>query len=377
MNKILEIRNLSKSYGRRGYQTWVLRDISLDIFQGDFIGIMGPSGAGKTTLLNMLSTLDKPSRGEILLEGENIVEMKNKELSLVRRDKIGFIFQDYNLLDNMTLQDNIALPLSLNGVKTGEILVALVTTTQTEWAAGQNGCAAAETEGQVLEGWKELIQALPLEGKLAGILHVKNDSLADVVQSDETEILYGQDYFYEELLGLRFKISPFSFFQTNSLGAEVLYSKVRDYIGDTAGQVVFDLYSGTGTIAQILAPVAEKVVGVEIVEEAVKAARENAARNGLSNCEFIAGDVLKVVGDLKDKPDLIVLDPPRDGVHPKALNQIIDFGVKRMVYVSCKPTSLQRDLVTLQERGYRMVRACCVDMFPGTGNCEVVALLTR
>ena len=206
---------------------------------------------------------------------------------------------------------------------------------------------------------------------------MKNDSLADVVQSDETEILYGQDYFYEELLGLRFKISPFSFFQTNSLGAEVLYSKVRDYIGDTAGQVVFDLYSGTGTIAQILAPVAEKVVGVEIVEEAVEAARENAARNGLSNCEFIAGDVLKVVGDLKDKPDLIVLDPPRDGVHPKALNQIIDFGVKRMVYVSCKPTSLQRDLVTLQERGYRMVRACCVDMFPGTGNCEVVALLTR
>ena len=122
MNKILEIRNLSKSYGRRGYKTWVLRDISLDIFQGDFIGIMGPSGAGKTTLLNMLSTLDKPSRGEILLDGENIVEMKNRELSQVRRDKIGFIFQEYNLLDNMTLQDNIALPLSLNGVKTGEIL---------------------------------------------------------------------------------------------------------------------------------------------------------------------------------------------------------------------------------------------------------------
>ena len=262
-------------------------------------------------------------------------------------------------------------------VKTGEILVALVTTTQTEWAAGQNGCAAAEAEGQVLEGWKELIQALPLEGKLAGILHVKNDSLADVVQSDETEILYGQDYFYEELLGLRFKISPFSFFQTNSLGAEVLYSKVRDYIGDTAGQVVFDLYSGTGTIAQILAPVAEKVVGVEIVEEAVEAARENAKLNGLDNCQFLAGDVLKVVDELKEKPDLIVLDPPRDGIHPKALGKIIDFGVERMVYVSCKPTSLVRDLIVLQERGYRVEKVCCVDMFPETGNCETVVLLTR
>ena len=261
-------------------------------------------------------------------------------------------------------------------VKTGEILVALVTTTQTDWVSG-GGVDDTAGERQVLDSWKELIRSLPLEGELAGILHVNNDSLADVVQSDEAEILYGKDFFYEELLGLRFKISPFSFFQTNSLGAEVLYSTVREYIGDTAGQVVFDLYSGTGTIAQILAPVAEKVVGVEIVGEAVEAARENAARNGLSNCEFIAGDVLKVVGGLEDKPDLIVLDPPRDGVHPKALNQIIDFGVKRMVYVSCKPTSLQRDLVTLQERGYKMKRACCVDMFPGTGNCEVVALLTR
>ena len=277
-------------------------------------------------------------------------------------------------------------------VKTGEILAALVTTTQTDTLgeaavrmdAGAPGRGAAvepedraALECRILDGWREKIQSLPLEGKLAGILHVRNDSLADVVQSDETRVLFGQDFFYEELLGLRFKISPFSFFQTNSLGAEVLYGTVREYIGDTAGQVIFDLYSGTGTIAQILAPVAEKVVGVEIVEEAVEAARENAARNGLSNCEFIAGDVLKVVGGLEDKPDLIVLDPPRDGVHPKALSQIIDFGVNRMVYVSCKPTSLQRDLITLQERGYRVERVCCVDMFPGTGNVETVVLLSH
>ncbi|MDO5417305.1 MAG: class I SAM-dependent RNA methyltransferase, partial [Lachnospiraceae bacterium] len=305
-------------------------------------------------------------------------------------------------------------------VKTGEILVDLVTTTQLDWmngsgekrgdgtvcgsgaecvneeksgsgaecggeekcSGGAEGSEAAvcggrnqellDREQQLLSGWKEAILALPLDGKLAGILHTQNDSLADVVQNDHTDVLYGQDYFYEELLGLRFKITPFSFFQTNSLGAEVLYETARSYIGETKDKVVFDLYSGTGTIAQILAPVAGKVVGVEIVKEAVEAAKENAARNGLTNCEFWAGDVLKVIDELEDKPDLIVLDPPRDGIHPKALPKIIQFGVNRIVYVSCKPTSLVRDLVTLQESGYRVVKGCAVDMFPGTTGIETV-----
>lgn len=254
-------------------------------------------------------------------------------------------------------------------VKTGEILVALVTSTQTELLPGE--------EAVILENWKKRLLELELTGTFAGILHIKNDSLADVVQSDETEILYGQDFFYEELLGLRFKISPFSFFQTNSLGAEVLYETARGYVGDTKDKVVFDLYSGTGTIAQIIAPVAEKVVGVEIVEEAVEAARDNARLNGLDNCEFIAGDVLKVIEDLTDKPDLIILDPPRDGVHAKALDRIINFGVERIVYISCKPTSLVRDLVVLQERGYRVEKVCAVDMFPSTANCEVCCLMSK
>ncbi len=256
-------------------------------------------------------------------------------------------------------------------VKTGEILLDLITTTQTDTFPGN----LAGGEVALLDGWKERICALPLEGTLAGILHTKNDTLADAVKDEGTSVLYGRDYFYEELLGLKFRISPFSFFQTNSLGAEVLYEKTREYVGEPKGKVVFDLYSGTGTIAQILAPVAEKVVGVEIVEEAVEAAKQNAALNGLANCEFIAGDVLKVVDGLTDKPDLIVLDPPRDGIHPKAIEKIINFGVDRMVYVSCKPTSLARDLVILQERGYRVEKGCCVDMFPGTANVEVVIMM--
>ena len=259
------------------------------------------------------------------------------------------------------------------GARTGEILVDLVTTTQL--VEGQE--AGGVSEREIETAWAERLRALELDGRIVGILHTYNDSLADVVQNDRTEILWGRDYFYEELLGLRFKISPFSFFQTNSLGAEVLYSTAREYIGETKDRVIFDLYSGTGTIAQILAPVAAKVVGVEIVEEAVEAARVNAQLNGLSNCSFIAGDVLKVVDELQEKPDLIVLDPPRDGIHPKALQKIIDFGVERIVYISCKPTSLARDLELLQGRGYRVEKAVGVDMFPWTGNVETVVLLGR
>ncbi|MDY4839372.1 MAG: methyltransferase domain-containing protein, partial [Lachnospiraceae bacterium] len=124
-------------------------------------------------------------------------------------------------------------------------------------------------------------------------------------------------------------------------------------------------------------PVAKKVIGVEIVEEAVEAAKENAARNGLTNCEFLAGDVLKVLDGIEEKPDFIVLDPPRDGIHPKALEKIIRYNVQRMVYISCKPTSLARDLEVLQARGYEVQRIACVDMFPGTVHVETVVLMSR
>ena len=245
---------------------------------------------------------------------------------------------------------------------TGEILVNLVTTTQEE---------------HDLTPLKEELLNLNLEGKIVGILHILNDSLSDVVKSDETRILYGKDYFYEKILGLEFKITPFSFFQPNSRGAEVLYTVVRDYIGSTEDMTVFDLYSGTGTIAQILAPVAKQVIGVEIIEEAVEAAKENAKRNGLDNCTFIAGDVLKVLDEIQEKPDVIVLDPPRDGIHPKALPKIIDYGVENIVYISCKVTSLARDLEMLQARGYEVKRCVAVDQFCETVHVETVALLER
>ena len=291
----------------------------------------------------------------------------------------------------------------------GDMLVALVTSTQQE-------IDYSELVSRLL--------ALPLEGQITGILQICNDSLGDVVQSDETKILYGKDWFEEKVLGLTFKISPFSFFQTNTSGAEVLYQRAHEYVlgeinignagetsngnmaentpgeenapsgdalnGNASGgnaiethtidlhdKVVFDLYSGTGTIAQLIAPVARKVIGVEIVEEAVEAAKENAALNGLDNCEFIAGDVLKVIDDIEEKPDYIILDPPRDGIHPKALQKIIDYGVKNIVYISCKPTSFARDLAVFQERGYELKRVSNVDLFPETVHVETVVLLSH
>ena len=281
---------------------------------------------------------------------------------------------------------------------TGEILVALVTTSQDPWgkadtqdANGQNEQASANVstgessvgEQELIDSWKEALLDLErsgqLNGRFAGILHIVNDSMADVVKSDRTDILYGQDFFYEELLGLKFKISTFSFFQTNSYSAAVLYETAREYVGDLGGadKTVFDLYSGTGTIAQLMAPAAGKVIGVEIVEEAVEAAKKNAAANGLTNCEFIAGDVLKVLDEVEEKPDMIILDPPRDGIHPKALPKIIAYGVEHIVYISCKPTSLTRDLEVFLENGYVVEKAVAVDQFPWTANCEVVCSISK
>ncbi|MDP4091121.1 MAG: 23S rRNA (uracil(1939)-C(5))-methyltransferase RlmD, partial [Bacillota bacterium] len=204
-----------------------------------------------------------------------------------------------------------------------------------------------------------------------------NDSLSEVVAADRVEILYGEDYISEVLLGLKFRISPFSFFQTNSLGAERLYSIVRDFMGDSDDKVVFDLYCGTGTIGQIAASKASRVIGIELIEEAVESARENAALNGLKNCEFIAGDIAKVIQNIKETPEIIILDPPRSGVHPTALEYVIRFGAPTIIYVSCNPKTLVMDLKVLGERGYEIKKVKAMDMFPQTPHLETVVLLQK
>lgn len=249
------------------------------------------------------------------------------------------------------------------GAATGEILINLVTSSEVPFS---------------VEEFKDMLLGLELDGSVCGILHSVNDGLADVVKSDEMRLLYGRDFFMEKLFDLEFKVSVYSFFQTNSAGAEKLYSIVKEFAGDVADKTVFDLYCGTGTIGQIMAEAgSKKVLGIELIEEAVVAANENAKCNHLENCTFLAGDVLKMVDELEERPDLIIVDPPRDGIHPKAIGKIIAFGAPEIVYVSCKPTSLARDLEIFQQEGYQVERVKLMDMFPRTVHVETICLLSK
>ena len=334
-----------------------------------------------------------------------------RHLLIRRGEKTGEIL--VSLIHNSYEVQALSKKDGLQNMQTNEAELQIGGNTATQNAMSSNTTViptlANLSEDSLLRGWCESLLSLEKEGKLeghfAGILHTKNESLADAVVNQGTEILYGKDYFYEELLGLNFKITPFSFFQTNSLGAEKLYEKIREYadLSNTAVEkpLIFDLYSGTGTITQLMSEVAKEAYGVEIIEEAVESAKENAKENGIENCRFIAGDVLKVLeqnkaamnqsgdiaegnsadkeenGNILPRPDFIVVDPPRDGMHKKALDLIIRYGVNRLIYVACKPKSLARDLEPLQAAGYRVKRLCAVDMFPRTNNVEAVCLLEK
>ena len=305
---------------------------------------------------------------------------KNSMYDIVPVCNCVIVSEDYNRIVSYTMEFARAHGLSYHKKMQHVGLLRHLVLRQSKTNGGLLVNLVTSTDGLEnldLNAYVDGLLALPLDGTIVGILHTANDSLADAVVPEKVTLLYGRDYIEEEVLGLHFQISPFSFFQTNTKSAERLYSKAREYAGDTKDKLIFDLYSGTGTIAQMLSPVASKVIGVEIVEEAVEAARENAKSNGLDNCEFIAGDVLKVIDTIEEKPDLIILDPPRDGINPKALLKIINYGVDEIVYISCKPTSLARDLVTLQEHGYYVKKACAVDQFVNTGHVETVVLLSH
>lgn len=306
------------------------------------------------------------------------MHMKNKSFGIINVDQCKIVDEDFRKVITLTIEyfrkqdlpyyrvmkrEGYLRHLVIRKAKnTGELMVNLVTTTQIDFD---------------LTEYVEILKGAEFEGKLVSVLHTENNSFSDAVVPEKVNVLYGIDHIQEELLGLKFKISPFSFFQTNTKGAEGLYSIVREYMGNSDNKVVFDLYCGTGTIGQIVAPKAKKVVGIELIEEAVEAAKENAKLNGLDNCEFLAGDVAEIIKTVKDKPEIIILDPPRSGVHPKALDYVIKFNAKEIIYVSCNPKTLVNDLKVLVDAGYEIVKTRVKDMFPNTPHAETVVKLVK
>lgn len=306
------------------------------------------------------------------------MHVKGKFMSIVTVDSCRLVHEDFNIILKAVLDWTVQKGYTAyhkkshkglmrhlvlrRGIATGEILVNIVT---------------SDEEGFDEKGFLELINGLKLENKIAGVLRTINSAKADAVKCDELRILYGSPYYTEEIMGLKFKVSAFSFFQTNVKAAERLYKEALNLIDNLEGKTVFDLFCGTGTITQAAALKAKKAVGVEIVEEAVKAAKENAMINGISNCEFIAGDVFEVLDSYSHKPDVIIVDPPRAGISAKALDKILSYGVDQIVYISCNPRTMVENLYYLQYNGYRIRYLKPFDNFPNTKHTECICLLER
>ncbi len=248
------------------------------------------------------------------------------------------------------------------GINTGEIIVNLITTSQKDHDFSR---------------LSEKINDLDLKGQLVGFIQTINDDFSDQVSCDEMKIYYGRKYFYDTLLDKKFKIDSLSFFQTNTRGAEILYSQAGEYIENAKNEIVYDLYCGAGTISQTIAEDADKIYGIEIDENAVKRAKENADLNEVKNAEYIAGDVLKEIDNIDDKADLIIIDPPRPGINPKALNKIARINADTILYISCNPKSLARDIKELKIHNYELDRFRAVDMFPHTKHLEVISVLRK
>jgi 23S rRNA (uracil1939-C5)-methyltransferase len=269
----------------------------------------------------------------------------------------GYVF--YNKKSHRGLLRNLVVR---RGVRTGELLVIIVTSSDGEFDDN---------------AFRDMILGLELDDEVVGVLHTYTDSIADVVKNEHTDILFGRDYYDEEILGLKFKVNAFSFFQTNIPAVERLYSEALAMIPDLGSKVVYDLYCGTGTISQLMASSASSVIGIEIVEDSVNAAVENAALNGIDNCHFICGDVRKKLFEVEKKPDMIVVDPPRAGLHDKVVSMLAAYGTDEILYISCNPKTLTIDLEKFYYLGYSPVRIKAYDNFPMTKHVETVVLMSR
>jgi len=216
--------------------------------------------------------------------------------------------------------------------------------------------------------------------QITSLQYVINGKPNDTIYDQEVHLFKGRDYILEEMEGLKFSINAKSFYQTNSEQAYELYKITRDFAGLTGNELVYDLYTGTGTIAQFVSKQARKVIGVESVPEAIVDAKANAERNEITNCEFFVGDMKVVFNESfiaqHGKPDVIITDPPRDGMHKDVIDQILAIAPDKIVYVSCNSATQARDLALMDEK-YKVTRVRPVDMFPQTHHVENVVLLEK
>ncbi|MBP6230082.1 MAG: 23S rRNA (uracil(1939)-C(5))-methyltransferase RlmD [Paludibacteraceae bacterium] len=214
---------------------------------------------------------------------------------------------------------------------------------------------------------------------ITSLLYIHNAKANDTIFDQAVTVFKGNDYIMEEMEGLQFKIGPKSFYQTNSLQAYELYKITREFASLTGEEVVYDLYTGTGTIANFVAKNAKKVIGIEYVPEAIEDAKVNAKINNILNTEFFAGDMKDILTasfiDQHEKPDVVITDPPRAGMHDDVLRALLFASPKKIVYVSCNPATQARDIQILSEK-YQLEKIQPVDMFPHTHHVESVALLT-
>ncbi|MFC2089088.1 23S rRNA (uracil(1939)-C(5))-methyltransferase RlmD [Calditrichota bacterium] len=212
--------------------------------------------------------------------------------------------------------------------------------------------------------------------QVVSVVNTINEKKAQIAYGEKEHVLFGENFIADKLLGMEFKISANSFFQTNTQQAEKLYRTVIEFAAVENKHLIWDLYSGTGTISLILAKSAKFVTGFELIDSSVKDARKNAVKFGVKNIKFCTGDLLNNLSSIEDQPDTIVTDPPRSGMHPKVTQFLNSSGTQRIVYVSCNPTTMARDLKILMEN-YRLIKVQPVDMFPQTYHIECVSLLEK
>lgn len=350
-----------------------MQELYAGIFDEDIEIFQSPLKSGYRN--KMEYTFADSFKGSPLMLG---MHKKNRFYEVVDTKECNLVHEDFEIIRNAVV--NFARENNLDFVKkrnhegllrhlivryaltTGEIMVNIVTTTQEEFDA---------------EGFTEMLLDLKLEGEIKSIIHTENDSLADAVIPEKVNLIYGRNYIVEKMFDLEFKVTPFSFFQPNVFGALNLYEKAIELCGDIDDKIVFDLYSGTGTIGQIVSRKAKEVYGIEIVEEAVESANKSALENGRTNCKFIAGDVLVEIENRKEMVDIIIVDPPRDGINAVALEKIISCGAKKVVYISCNPKTQRRDAEIFIERGYKLKELKVFNQFPRTVHLESVALFER